>query len=125
MDIAASHVRPGVTTDEIDEIVHNETIKRDSYPSPLNYRGYPKSVCTYVSLWRISSVGLTVPYRSINESICHGIPDQRKLQEGDIINIGMSPGAFRTMHVWLRRLNRCQSVLRRFVCLFTNLPFGS
>lgn len=73
LDIAASHVRPGITTDEIDEIVHNETIKRNAYPSPLNYKGYPKSVCT-----------------SINEVICHGIPDQRRLQEGDIINIDVT-----------------------------------
>ncbi|OBZ75541.1 Methionine aminopeptidase 1 [Grifola frondosa] len=71
LDIAASHVRPGVTTDYIDEIVHNAIIERNAYPSPLNYRGFPKSVCT-----------------SLNEVICHGIPDQRKLQEGDIINIG-------------------------------------
>ncbi|KIL69720.1 hypothetical protein M378DRAFT_190120 [Amanita muscaria Koide BX008] len=73
LDIAASHLRPGMTTDEIDEIVHNETIKRNGYPSPLNYRQFPKSVCT-----------------SINEVICHGIPDRRKLQEGDIINIDVS-----------------------------------
>ena len=90
MDIAASHIRPGVTTDEIDEIVHNETIKRNAYPSPLNYRGYPKSVCTYVSPQWSSFAGLTVSSRSVNECICHGIPDQRKLQEGDIINIGTS-----------------------------------
>ncbi|KAF8654103.1 hypothetical protein AX16_003636 [Volvariella volvacea WC 439] len=73
LDIAASHVRPGITTDELDEIVHNATIERGAYPSPLNYRGFPKSVCT-----------------SINEVICHGIPDRRKLQEGDIINIDVS-----------------------------------
>ncbi|KAF8628320.1 hypothetical protein AX15_003867 [Amanita polypyramis BW_CC] len=73
LDIAASHVRPGITTDEIDEIVHNETIKRNAYPSPLNYRHFPKSVCT-----------------SVNEVICHGIPDRRKLQEGDIINIDVT-----------------------------------
>ena len=48
LNIAASHVRPGITTDEIDEIVHNETIKRNAYPSPLNYRNFPKSVCTFV-----------------------------------------------------------------------------
>lgn len=46
LDIAASHVKPGVTTDEIDAIVHEETIKRGAYPSPLNYRKFPKSVCT-------------------------------------------------------------------------------
>jgi methionyl aminopeptidase len=73
LDIAASHIRPGVTTDEIDAVVHQACIERNAYPSPLNYRHYPKSVCT-----------------SINEVICHGIPDQRKLQEGDIINIGTS-----------------------------------
>ncbi|KAJ8520430.1 hypothetical protein ONZ45_g2783 [Pleurotus djamor] len=73
LDLAASHVRPGITTDEIDEIVHNACIERNSYPSPLNYRGFPKSVCT-----------------SINEVICHGIPDKRKLQEGDIVNIDVT-----------------------------------
>lgn len=71
--------------------MHNETIKRNAYRSPLNYRGYPKSVCTYVSPQRSSVAGLTVwTFRSVNECICHGIPDQRKLQEGDIINIGTS-----------------------------------
>lgn len=48
LDIAASHIKPGVTTDEIDAIVHAETIKRKAYPSPLNYREFPKSVCTLV-----------------------------------------------------------------------------
>jgi len=73
LDLAASHAKPGTSTDEIDEIVHNATIERGGYPSPLNYRGFPKSVCT-----------------SINEVICHGIPDRRKLREGDIINIDVS-----------------------------------
>ena len=54
--------------------MHQATIDRDAYPSPLNYRNFPKSVCT-----------------SVNEVICHGIPDKRKLQEGDIINIGEPP----------------------------------
>ncbi|KAJ6569567.1 peptidase M24, structural domain-containing protein [Mycena capillaripes] len=72
LDTAAAALRPGITTDEIDEIVHNATIERNAYPSDLNYRNFPKSVCT-----------------SINEVICHGIPDQRKLKEGDIINLGM------------------------------------
>ncbi|KAI0807110.1 peptidase M24, structural domain-containing protein [Fomes fomentarius] len=72
LDIAAAAVRPGITTDEIDAIVHDATIERDAYPSTLNYRNFPKSVCT-----------------SINEVICHGIPDKRKMQEGDIINIGL------------------------------------
>ncbi|KAJ7682108.1 peptidase M24, structural domain-containing protein [Mycena polygramma] len=73
LDIAAAAVRPGITTDEIDEIVHNATIERNAYPSTVNYREYPKSVCT-----------------SINEVICHGIPDQTKLKEGDIINLDVS-----------------------------------
>ncbi|KAJ7084018.1 peptidase M24, structural domain-containing protein, partial [Mycena belliarum] len=73
LDIAAASVRPGITTDEIDEIVHNATIERNAYPSPLNYRNFPKSVCT-----------------SVNDVVCHGIPDQRKLKEGDIINLDVS-----------------------------------
>ena len=87
LDIAASHIRPGISTDELDEIVHNATIERDSYPSPLNYRRFPKSVCTYV-LVIVHRNLINVLGRSINEVICHGIPDQRKLLEGDIINIG-------------------------------------
>ncbi|PBK84699.1 methionine aminopeptidase [Armillaria gallica] len=73
LDIAASHVKPGVTTDELDKIVHNACIERNAYPSPLNYLNFPKSVCT-----------------SINEVICHGIPDRRRLKNGDIINIDVS-----------------------------------
>lgn len=73
LDIAAAAVKPGVTTDQIDEIVHNETIKRNAYPSTLNYYNYTKSVCT-----------------SVNEIICHGVPDQRKLVDGDILNIDLS-----------------------------------
>ncbi|MCO5580083.1 hypothetical protein L7F22_033949 [Adiantum nelumboides] len=73
LQIAASKVAPGVTTDEIDKVVFEEAIKRDCYPSPLGYHGYPKSVCT-----------------SVNEVICHGIPDQRPLQDGDIINLDVT-----------------------------------
>ena len=71
--IVGGHVAPGVTTDELDRITHEEALKRNCYPSPLNYRGFPKSVCT-----------------SINEVICHGIPDSRPLAEGDIINIDVT-----------------------------------
>lgn len=70
---AGTFVKPGITTDEIDEVVHNETIRRGAYPSPLNYRGFRKSVCT-----------------SVNEVICHGIPDNRELLDGDIINIDVT-----------------------------------
>ncbi|PMD24514.1 methionine aminopeptidase [Hyaloscypha hepaticicola] len=73
LDIAAAAVKPGVTTDYIDEIVHKACIERDSYPSPLNYGHFPKSVCT-----------------SPNEVICHGIPDQRVLLDGDILNIDVT-----------------------------------
>lgn len=73
LDVAAAAVRPGITTDEIDEIVHNETIKRGAYPSPLNYYNFPKSVCT-----------------SVNEIICHGVPDKYVLKEGDIVNLDVS-----------------------------------
>ena len=67
------YVAPGVTTDRLDEIVHEATIARGGYPSPLNYRGYPKSVCT-----------------SVNEVICHGIPDSRSLADGDIVNVDVT-----------------------------------
>ena len=71
--LAGAMVRPGVTTDEIDAFVHEATIERGAYPSPLNYSHYPKSVCT-----------------SVNEVICHGIPDSRPLADGDIINIDVT-----------------------------------
>jgi len=71
--IAGEMVAPGVSTDAIDARVHEEAVARNAYPSPLNYRGFPKSVCT-----------------SINEVICHGIPDSRQLRDGDIINIDVT-----------------------------------
>lgn len=70
---AGDVVRPGITTDEIDRVVHDLSVEAGGYPSPLNYRGYPKSVCT-----------------SVNEVICHGIPDSRPLADGDIINIDVT-----------------------------------
>jgi methionyl aminopeptidase len=71
--LAGEQVAPGVTTDEIDVFVHDLTIERGAYPSPLNYNGFPKSVCT-----------------SVNEVICHGIPDARALQDGDIVNLDVT-----------------------------------
>ena len=71
--LAGEMVRPGITTDEIDQYVHQLHIERDAYPSPLNYNNYPKSVCT-----------------SANEVICHGIPDSRVLQDGDILNLDVT-----------------------------------
>lgn len=73
LDLAGRAVAPGVTTDEIDRLVHQETIRRGAYPSPLNYHGFPKSCCT-----------------SVNEVICHGIPDDRPLQLGDIVNVDIT-----------------------------------
>ena len=71
--LAGEMVAPGVTTDAIDRYVHQLCIDRDAYPSPLNYNGFPKSVCS-----------------SVNEVICHGIPDSRDLVEGDIINLDVT-----------------------------------
>ena len=73
LDLAGALAQPGVATDEIDALVHAETIKRGAYPSPLNYHGFPKSCCT-----------------SVNEVICHGIPDSRVLRDGDIVNIDIT-----------------------------------
>ena len=66
-------VEVGITTDELDRIGHEASITRNCYPSPLNYRGFPKSLCT-----------------SVNEVICHGIPDSRRLADGDIINVDVT-----------------------------------
>jgi methionyl aminopeptidase len=71
--LAGLKVAVGVSTDEIDEYVHELSIERGAYPSPLNYRHFPKSVCT-----------------SVNEVICHGIPDSRALRDGDIVNIDVT-----------------------------------
>ena len=66
-------IKPGVTTNEINQWVHEYTLKNNAIPAPLNYKGFPKSICT-----------------SINEVICHGIPEDRELNEGDIINVDVT-----------------------------------
>jgi methionyl aminopeptidase len=71
--VAGEAVRVGITTDALDEMAHEETIRLGGYPSPLNYRGFPKSICT-----------------SVNEVICHGIPDSRALEDGDIVNLDIT-----------------------------------
>lgn len=71
--IVGLECKPGVTTDELDAIAHEFIISQGAYPSTLGYRGYPKSICS-----------------SINEIICHGIPDNTVLQDGDIINIDIT-----------------------------------
>ncbi|KAL2905017.1 Methionine aminopeptidase 1B chloroplastic, partial [Bienertia sinuspersici] len=73
LDYAGTLIRPSVTTNEIDKAVHQMIIDAGAYPSPLGYGGFPKSVCT-----------------SVNECMCHGIPDSRQLQDGDIINIDVT-----------------------------------
>jgi methionyl aminopeptidase len=70
---AAAAISPGVTTDDLDRVVHEFLIDHRAYPSTLGYRGFPKSCCT-----------------SVNEVICHGIPDARPLQEGDIVKIDVT-----------------------------------
>jgi len=71
--LAGDMVAPGVTTEEIDVYVHDLFVERGAYPSTINYHGYPKACCT-----------------SVNEVICHGIPDSRPLQDGDICNIDVT-----------------------------------
>jgi methionyl aminopeptidase len=67
------HVEPGVTTDELDRVGHDFLVSHGAYPSTLGYRGYPKSLCT-----------------SINEVICHGIPDDTVIADGDIVNVDIT-----------------------------------
>jgi methionyl aminopeptidase len=73
LDLVETKIRPGITTDEINTIVHEFTIKGGAIPAPLNYRGFPKSVCV-----------------SVNEVICHGIPGERILRDGDIVNVDVT-----------------------------------
>ncbi len=69
----AARIRPGVTTDELDGVAHAAYIARGGYPSTLNFHGYPKSLCT-----------------SVNEVVCHGIPDDRRLVDGDLVNLDVT-----------------------------------
>lgn len=73
MAAAADTIAPGVTTEELDRIAHEFMLDHGAYPSPLGYKAFPKSVCT-----------------SVNEVICHGIPDSRPLDDGDIVNIDVT-----------------------------------
>jgi len=74
LDMIEEHVVAGVTTDELNTICHDYIVNvQDAIPAPLNYRGFPKSICT-----------------SVNHVICHGIPSDKKLKKGDIINIDVT-----------------------------------
>ena len=83
LDAAGSMVRVGITTEEINKVVLEECIKRNAYPSPLNYYFFPKSVCTYF-------IRVVFSPSSVNEVVCHGISDSRKLQDGDIVNLDVT-----------------------------------
>ena len=73
LDLVEPKIRPGMKTDDINTIVHEFTLKNGAQPAPLNYRGFPKSVCV-----------------SVNEEVCHGIPGKRLLQDGDIVNVDVT-----------------------------------
>jgi methionyl aminopeptidase len=74
LDLVESRLRIGISTEEINTIVHEFTIARGAVPAPLNYRGFPKSVCV-----------------SVNDVICHGIPGPYQLKDGDIVNVDVTP----------------------------------
>lgn len=74
LQLVKDEVRPGITTDDINTLVHEFTIKNNAISAPLNYRGFPKSVCV-----------------SVNEVVCHGIPGKRILKDGDIVNVDVTP----------------------------------
>ncbi|MDJ0699775.1 MAG: type I methionyl aminopeptidase [Woeseiaceae bacterium] len=74
LDMVGDYVKPGVTTGEIDQICHKFiTEQQDAIPAPLNYKGFPKSICT-----------------SVNHVVCHGIPGDRRLKNGDVVNIDIT-----------------------------------
>jgi len=73
LDFITPHVEPGVTTEALDNLCHDFIVKHGAIPAPLNYRGFPKSICT-----------------SINHVVCHGIPGDRRLMEGDIVNLDIT-----------------------------------
>ena len=74
LDAVAEHIQAGMSTGEIDRLVYDVTVSHGAVPAPLNYEGFPKSVCT-----------------SVNEEVCHGIPDDDiVLRDGDIVNVDVS-----------------------------------
>ncbi|MBV2095645.1 MAG: type I methionyl aminopeptidase, partial [Candidatus Thiodiazotropha sp. (ex Codakia orbicularis)] len=74
LEMIAPHVQPGITTLELDKICHDYIVnEQDAIPAPLNYRGFPRSICT-----------------SVNQVVCHGIPSEKRLKKGDIVNIDIT-----------------------------------
>ncbi len=73
LDMVSEHVVPGVTTDHLNDLCHDMTIKAGAISAPLNYKGFPKSICT-----------------SVNNVVCHGIPSDKKLKDGDVVNIDVT-----------------------------------
>jgi len=74
LEMIGDHAKPGITTDELDKICHEYIVNvQNAIPAPLNYKGFPKSICT-----------------SVNHVVCHGIPGEKKLKDGDIINIDVT-----------------------------------
>jgi methionyl aminopeptidase len=71
--LVGDKIRPGMTTEQINTLVHEDTLRQGAAPAPLNYRGFPKSVCT-----------------SVNDVVCHGIPGAQVLREGDIVNVDVT-----------------------------------
>jgi methionyl aminopeptidase len=74
LDMIEPHVKPGITTDELDRLCHDYIVdEQQAIPAPLNYHGFPKSICT-----------------SVNQQVCHGIPSDKKLKKGDIVNLDIT-----------------------------------
>lgn len=74
LDMITEHVVPGVTTEKLDRLCHEFTLDHGAVPAPLGYRGFPKSICT-----------------SVNHVVCHGIPGDKVLRDGDVVNIDVTP----------------------------------
>src|ERR1051325_6402225 len=101
LDFITPYVRPGVTTGDLDRLCHGFIVDHDAIPAPLNYKGFPKSICT-----------------SINHVVCHGIPNEKPLKDGDVLNIdvtvikdGYHGDTSKMFHVgkvpeWAERLSR-------------------
>ena len=111
LDFITPHVIPGMSTDELNTLCHDWTLERKAVPAPLNYRGFPKSICT-----------------SINHVVCHGIPSAKVIVDGDIINIdvtvildGWYGDTSRMFYVGKRSLKAQKLVETTFECLWRGI----